>query len=128
MTDFSSSSPNSFFNYNKNSPTNSNSISPDFRSSNIFSFHTSTDFHCTYNSTNWIFSSTATPLIFILKNNLYAVINPMTLLAFPLNTGGLATSILGLVLDSSAATPPFLTMIACNVAIYPCYILICSNN
>ena len=94
LTDSSSPLSNSFFNSNKNSSASPNSNSLNSKSSNKFSFQTLANPLYTYNSTHWICSSTVAPLILILKYNLHTVINPPTLLASPLNIGGLTISIL----------------------------------
>ena len=107
FTNSSSLLSNSIFSSDKNSPTDPNSASLVSNFSTTFSFYTSADSLCTYNKTYWICLSTIAPLILILRYNLYAVINSSILPASPLQTGGLATSMLDLVLDPSI-TPPSL--------------------
>ena len=116
FTTSSSLSLNYFLISVKNSPTVSYSNIPSSRSSNTFSFQTSTDPPCIYNKIHWICSSSGTSLIFILKYNLHTMINPLIFSTSLLRIDGLATSIWNSVLDPSAVltttAPP--TIRACN--------------
>ena len=89
----------------KNSPTISYSSNLPSKSSNVFSFYTSTNPPCIYNSIHWICSSTATPFIFILMYNLHTITKPETFDRAPSNTCGLATSVL-VTTSSPAPAPP----------------------
>ena len=94
FTNSLSPSLNFFLMSAKNSPTvlySSNSL---FRFFNVFSFQISTNPSCTYDNTYWIYSSTATPFIFICIYNLYGITNPETFDKALLNTCSLTTSVL----------------------------------
>ena len=83
-----------FFMSVKNSLAVSYSNNSAFKSSNIFSFQTSTDSPCTYDNIHCIYSSTIASLIFILIYNLHAITKIKTFDKVPSNTCDLAISLL----------------------------------
>ena len=109
FTDFSSFS-NSFLMFARNSSIFSYSNNSLFKSSSMFSFQTSANPSCIYDSTYYICSSTSISLILICIYSLYAVINPATFPELPSNSCGLTTLtyILGHV---NAVTPLFLPIL-----------------
>ena len=123
-------SPPNFFNSIKNSFVNLNFIFSNSKSSNKFLFYILVNTLYTYNNIYWICFFTNTPFILILKYNLYIIMNSVTLLAFLLKIGSLATSICNPILNSSIPIPPIslLAIIIYNTAIYFYYILICSKS
>ena len=112
FTDFSSPPPNSFLNSNKNSLANLDFASSNSKSSNKFFFYISADLSYIYDNTYCICFSTIVSLIFILRYNLYVVINPPTFSTSPLNTSGLAT----LILDPMLGFPIVSSLVATNRA------------
>ena len=105
FTDFSSFS-NSFLIFARNFSIFSYSNNPLFKSFSMFSFQTSANPSCIYDSIYYICSSTGISLILICTYSLYAVINPATFPELPSNFCSLATliCILGHV---NATTPLF---------------------
>ena len=91
---FSNVSLNSFLIFVNNPSVVSISDSPLASSSNKLSFYASATPSCTYDNTQAIWVTTASPFIFILKYRRAALINTLTSSIFPLNIGGLATSAL----------------------------------
>ena len=83
FTDFSSSPPNSLFKLFKNSSADLYSTSPDSSSSMIFSFYTSADPSCIYDSIHCTCPSTDSLLNLILIYSLHAVIKPPTFADVP---------------------------------------------
>ena len=96
---------NSFFISVKNFPAILYSNTPASKSSNTFSFCTSADSPCTYDTIHYICFFTASPLIFILIYSLHAVMNSDTFSELLSNTCGLATSVFDPVLGLSTAPP-----------------------
>ena len=123
-----SSSPplNSFFKSDKNSPTIAQLKLLLSRSSIIFSFYTFTDHSCTYDNTHCICSSTTASLILVLIYSLYAIKNPETFSAFPLNVCSLATFTFDPVLGwkiSTATTSPTIPSVASNAWSCACIVV-----
>ena len=109
LTVFSSPPLNFFFIFAKNFLVILYSNNLASKSSNIFSFHTSTDFPYIYDKIHCICSSITSPLILILMYNLHAVINPETFSELSSNTCGLATSLLDPVLGLDAVSSSYTT-------------------
>ena len=111
FADSLSSPLNFFFSATNNSPANKNSQSPNSKSANTFSFHTSVVSPCTYVKIQCTYSSTDSFLILILIYSLHTITKPAIFPGSPSNNSGLVISSWNLYLDLEAAfsTPLFIS-------------------
>ena len=114
-------SPNSFIRFARNSPIISYSKTPTSKFSKIFFFHIFAKLPCTYNSIHWIYFFTASPLIFILINNLYAITNSKTFSTILSNNCSSATFVLTPVLDVAATSCAANSTWSCACIVTSCF-------